>query len=421
MKQIFTFIYKTTKMKKLYLYIICFLWITSAKAQKDTTEYYSILNDTTKQKLNMDAVYDRPFILAGKNTVAIGGYLEANTNYTVTDGVAEGFSFQMRRVTLFFSSTVGKRIKFLSELEFEDGTKEINMEFAALDLEINSLLNFRGGILMNPIGAFNQNHDGPKWDFIDRPISATELIPSTLSNVGFGVFGKTYRKGWTMGYELYLTNGFDDKIISNESNRTSLKAGKSNVTKFEESPSGLPYISAKVAIKNRRLGEIGFSTMHGVYNTWQKDGIEIEPKRHVSIIAVDFNTAILKQRLGINGELTQVIVDIPETYGQVYGKRQFGGYVDFVGCILKRKILDWDKARINLLLRAEYVDFNQAKFTETQTNIGDHIFSLVPGISFRPVGPTVIRLNYRFMEQTDLFENPASRTGNIQFGFSSYF
>jgi hypothetical protein len=67
------------------------------------------------------------------------------------------------------------------------------------------------------------------------------------------------------------------------------------------------------------------------------------------------------------------------------------------------------------------VDFNQGKFTETQTNIGDNIFSLVPGISFRPVGPTVIRLNYRFMEQTDLFENPAARTGNIQFGFSSYF
>lgn len=421
MKPMFTFIYNRFTMRVLYIYIFGFLWFIPASAQKDTTEFYSILTDSTKQKMNMDAVYDRPFVAAAKNPVAIGGYLEANTNYLVTDGVSEGFSFQMRRVTLFFSSTVGKRIKFLSELEFEDGTREINMEFAALDLEINNGLNFRGGILMNPIGAFNQNHDGPKWDFIDRPISATELIPSTLSNVGFGVFGKTYRKGWTFGYELYLTNGFDDKIISNESNRTSLKAGKSNVTKFEESPSGLPYITIKLALKNRRLGELGLSAMHGVYNTWQLDGIAIEPQRSVSIIAIDFNTILLNQKLNVNGEFAQVLVDIPETYGQIYGKRQWGGYIDFVGCILNKKILDWEKAKVNLLLRTEYVDFNQGKFTETQTNIGDHLFSIVPGISFRPVGPTVIRLNYRWMDQTDLFENPAARTGNIQFGFSSYF
>ncbi len=88
----------------------------------------------------------------------------------------------MRRMTLFFSSTIGKKIKFLSELELEDGTKEINLEYAAMDIEFHPLVNLRGGIIMNPIGGFNQNHDGPRWDFIDRPISATTIIPSTLSN-----------------------------------------------------------------------------------------------------------------------------------------------------------------------------------------------------------------------------------------------
>lgn len=68
---------------------------------------------------------------------------------------------------------------------------------------------------MNPIGAFNQNHDGPRWDFIDRPISATTIIPSTLSNVGFGFYGKHFTPNLTIGYEAYLTNGFDDNIVSN--------------------------------------------------------------------------------------------------------------------------------------------------------------------------------------------------------------
>jgi len=63
----------------------------------------------------------------------------------------------MRRLTLFVSSSISKRIKFLTEIEFEDGTKEINIEFASVDFEFAPLLNFRGGIVMNPIGAFNQN------------------------------------------------------------------------------------------------------------------------------------------------------------------------------------------------------------------------------------------------------------------------
>jgi hypothetical protein len=88
----------------------------------------------------MDAVYNRPFLQYGKTPVALGGYVEANTNYVVTDGVTEGFSFQMRRMTLFVASTISKKIKFLSEIEFEDGTKEINIEFAALDIQFHPLI-----------------------------------------------------------------------------------------------------------------------------------------------------------------------------------------------------------------------------------------------------------------------------------------
>src|SRR3990172_3843424 len=83
------------------------------KAQPDSTLVKRAPADTTGQTLNMDAVYNRPFLSAGKLPIAIGGYLEANTQYAVTDGVSDGFSFQMRRWTLFFSSTIADRIKFL--------------------------------------------------------------------------------------------------------------------------------------------------------------------------------------------------------------------------------------------------------------------------------------------------------------------
>ena len=204
-------------------------------------------------------------------------------------------------------------------------------------------------------------------------------------------------------------------------NRTSLAAGKLNIERFEESNSGLPMYTGKLAIRNRKIGEIGISYMTGVYNKWQDEGFVLDKKRSASAIAIDFNTSLLKNKITITGEVVKVTVDVPETYSQAFAEVQEGGYIDIVGTILSRKILGWEKAKLNLCARLEYVDYNKGKFKETNGNISDDLWAIVPGIAFRPVGTTVIRFNYRYQQQKDLLGNPATHTGIIQFGFSSYF
>jgi len=356
----------------------------------------------------------------GKAPVAVGGYVEANTQYFVTDGVTEGLSFQMRRLTLFLSSTITKKVKFLSELEFEDGTKEINIEFAAIDIEFHPLLNLRGGIIMNPIGAFNQNHDGPKWEFIDRPIMATRMLPATWSNVGFGFHGKRYTRNLVLAYETYLTNGFDDKIIANSENKTFLPATKLNRDRFEESFNGVPLLTSKIAIRHRKLGELGISHMGGVYNKFHDDGIKLDIRRRVDVWALDFNTT-LATKTYLAGEIAFVNVNVPETYTQQFGSSQMGAYFDIVQPVRRGRMLGWDDAVFNVVLRAEYVDWNRNSFRETGDAISDEMFAIVPGISFRPSNQTVIRFNYRYHQQKDLLGNPPARTGGIQLGISSYF
>lgn len=403
-----------------FLMIFC----NNATAQQDSSKtkfLKRISADTSTHKLNMDATYNRPFLQLGRLPVAIGGYMETNTEKSVTDGISEGFSFQFRRLSIFLSSTIAKKIKFLSEIEFEDGGKEISVEYASLDLEFHPLLNLRGGIIVNPIGSFNQNHDGPKWDFIDRPISSTTILPATLSEAGFGFYGKYFTGNWVLGYETYLTNGFDDKIIANAENRTSLAAGKNNPEKFEESNSGTPMFTGKLAIRNRKFGEIGLSYMTGVYNKWKKDGTVVDKKRTAKAIAVDFNTSLLNNRLSILGEVAKVLVDVPDTYTQQFGNKQWGGFVDIVGTVLQRTMFGWEKARLNVGMRLEYADYNIGKFSQTGGNISDELWAIYPSIAFRPVGTTVLRFNYRYQEQKDLFGNPPALTGAFQFGFATYF
>jgi len=377
--------------------------------------------DTSRERMNMDAVYDRPFLSLNKMPVAVGGYLEANSIFSSTDGVSEGLSFQVPRLTIFMASTINKRLKFLTEIEFEEGGREINIEFAALDVMINSAFNLRGGIIMNPIGAYNQNHDGPKWEFIQRPNTATDLIGVTLSNSGFGAHGKFFKKGWVFGYEAYLTNGFDDKIIDNELNRTSLPAAKENQERFEESSNGQPLYNAKIAIKNRRIGEIGFSYMGGVYNKFQEDGVVLDDKRKMDVFAIDVNTTIRKTGTYFVGEIDFVMVEVPDTYSQQYGTNQRGVYFDVVQPILKKKVLDWDNAILNVAARFDYVDYNIGTFRETGGDIYDDLYAVTPAVSFRPSAQTVFRINYRYEWRRDLLGNPAAKTASWLCGFSTYF
>jgi hypothetical protein len=114
-------------------------------------------------------------------------------------------------------------------------------------------------------------------------------------------------------------------------------------------------------------------------------------------------------------------VDVPGTYTEQYGRKQTGGFVDFVQPLIKKPMLGFENAVLNAALRLEYVDWNNGNFSQTGAKIYDEIWSIVPSISWRPTPQTVVRLNYRYQEQKDILGNPPSKTGAIQFGISTYF
>lgn len=404
-----------------FWYILFIFLSVSAGAQIDPTLLKRVPKDTSTRLLNMDAIYNRPALKFDKLPVSLGGYVESNWQHMATDGISEGHQFQFRRVTLFVSSTISKRIKFLSEIEFEPAEKEVAVEFAAVDVEFHPMFNLRAGMIVNPIGAFNQNHDGPKWEFTDRPISATQLLPATWSNTGFGVYGKNYKNDWMFGYEFYLSSGFDNSIIENNLNKTYLPASKDNTERFEESASGEPLVTAKIALKNAKIGEIGLSYMGGAYNKFKDDGIIIDQKRRLDVFAIDFNTTIKKTNTFITGEWAWIFVDVPGTFTQQFGNKQKGGFADIVQPLVKKRMLGWDDAVLNLACRLEYVDWNVGTFKQTNENIGDHLWSIMPAISFRPTAQTVFRLNYRFQKQVDILSNPPATTAGFSFGISTYF
>lgn len=375
-----------------------------AEAQSDTT-------------VVQDGIYNRPFIGSIGKT-AVGGYVEGNTNSFVEDGIPEGFSFELRRFNIFLFSAVSEHVKLISELEFEHGTEEIAIETALIDFEISPSLNLRGGILLPPIGAYNINHDSPQWEFVNRPLVSTEIIPTTLSEVGAGIHGKFFPGNYILSYDAYLTNGLGDGVILNGSGRTRLAGGKRE-GQFEEDNNGSPSFSGRIALSRYGRGEIGISYYGGVYNTWQVEGDPIDQKRRLNIYAFDYYLNLPVAEL--KGEIALASIDMQEDLQDMLGDRQWGGHLDIIVPVWETRVLSYRQAVLNLNLRLERVDYNVGTFRSTGERIYDETNAVVPGLSFRPTGDTVFRVNYIRRWHRDLVGNPVEKTAGVQFGFATYF
>jgi hypothetical protein len=363
-------------------------------------------------------IYQRPFLVTAGRT-AVGGYAEGNANYFRTDGVSEGFSMELRRFNIFLFSSVGRRLRFISELEFEHGTEEIALETALVDFTVNPSLIFRGGILLPPVGAFNVSHDSPRYDFVERPLVSTQVIPSTLSEVGFGAHGRLApARGVSLSYDAYLTNGLGDGVILNGTGRTDIPSGKSE-SRFAEDNNGSPAFTGRIAAQSRRFGELGVSYYGGIYNTYRIEGVTVDDKRRLSIFAVDFNTDVYG--LELRGEVAWAHIDVPTPLAEVLGERQWGVHLDAVLPVWHPRIRGLVDPVVSLGLRLERVDFNRGKFSTTGEKIFDETNAVTASASFRPVAGTVFRVNYRRESFRDPPGNPASRTGGFQFGFATYF
>lgn len=385
-------------------------------AQTDTTRRpVRVAGDSTTVQ---GSIYNRPF-MASVGRTALGGYVEGNTNYFVEDGIGSGFSMEFRRFNIFLFSPVGPRLRFFAELEFEHGTEEIALETAQLDWQLTPSVALRGGIILPPLGAFNQNHDSPRWEFIDRPLVSTRIIPATLSEVGFGAYGRlrpTPRLGIT--WDAYLTNGLGDAVVGNAEGRTSLAAGKGGDA-FAEDNNGSPALSGRIAMQHARFGEFGLSYYGGVYNRTHDAGTQVDDARRVDVIALDVGTSL--GIVSVRGEAAMATIDVPQGLDELFGSRQRGVHVDIVAPVLRGAMLGQRNAVVNVGVRLEHVDLNVGRFRSTDRAIGDQVTAIVPGVSLRPTSSTVFKANYRWERVVDFAGNAPTRRAGVQVGFATYF
>lgn len=352
--------------------------------------------------------YDRPYLTRLLGRTAIGGYAEAHARYERVDGVTEEAGFEAKRFNFFTATQVSDFVRIGAEIEFEEGGREIKLEYAAIDVGIHAAFSLRAGMLLVPLGKFNLAHDSPRNEFTDRPLVSTELLGVALSEPGvgaFGLFGVGRRARLT--YELYAVNGFHDGLVNGSPDGTRIPLGRGNFEDNNASPSFV----GRVAFSPRIGLELGVSGHFGAYNAFRVDGIDVDQRRDVGIVVLDVSASVLGTEL--RGEAASVRVDLPQDLAGIYASRQRGLYVEAVRPFGRGLVPTMPQSFFALALRLDAVDFDTRL-------AGDDVRQVSVGLNFRPTQDTAIKANWVRGQRRDRFSNP-SAFAKLLFSVATYF
>lgn len=353
-------------------------------------------------------VYDKPFVTTLFGRTAIGGYMEAVWKVSRTEGVTEETGFEARRFNLFAFSRISERARLFAEIEFEHGTEEINIEFAAVDVEFHPSLIFRGGILLSPLGKFNLTHDSPLNELTDRPVVSTQIIPTALSEAGMGFYGSLFPSSHArLTYELYAVNGFHDGVVL-AGEGTRVREGRGEVG---EDNNPVPSFVGRVGFSPVTELEFGTSVHHGPYNRYRVDEFLIDDKRNLTIAAFDweFNTI----DLDFLGEYAHALIDVPPSLEGLFAERQQGIYSQVNYRFGRGIFTALAKSFFTAVARYEFVDFDADLAGDAQQRLSF-------GINFRPASDTVFKLDYRYDWHWSRV-NVLERGAGVSFSVASYF
>src|ERR1043166_3754042 len=180
-------------MKNIFCFVFMLIFVGLSRAEN------------TDQKI--DALSQEIEKLKSHTGVSLGGYGEMV--YQNFSSSTKKDQIDFARAVLYVDYKFNEHFQFNSETEFEHGTTErggaVSVEFATLDYLWKEFLNVRAGMILIPVGIYNEMHEPTTFFPTARPFTEQFLLPSTWSEDGIGIFGISHG----LSYKAYLVNGLD--------------------------------------------------------------------------------------------------------------------------------------------------------------------------------------------------------------------
>ena len=316
--------------------------------------------------------------------LSIGGYGEVLYQNFDSEQSSE---IDLLRAVLYFGYKFDDKWLFNSEVEYEHGGEEVEVEFAYIDYLWRPQASFRAGRLLIPMGFLNELHEPTVYLGARRPDVERFIIPTTWRENGFGLFGQA----GPLSYRTYVVAGFDASGFSAEGLREGRQEGIESkaddigwVGRLDYS--GLPGLllggSAYVGDSGQDLRSdagrklaVGTRMIEG-HLEWKWRGLEF---RALGVQADLDDVAALNEALGLTGE-------------ESVGKKLQGYYVQLGYDLLAGR--GGEKALIPYARWESYDTQKEVPSGFLRNPVSD-VDSLTLGVAFKPIDHIILKADYQ--------------------------
>jgi hypothetical protein len=264
-------------------------------------------------------------LLSSNSKLTIGGYGEVHYHQPLNADVRQNGELDVHRMVMLFGYQFSDRTQFVTELEFEH-VSEVYVEQAFLQHKINKFINFRGGLLLIPMGIVNEYHEPTTFNGVERPLIDNKIAPTTWREIGFGLAGTIQPAN--LKYQAYLVNGFNGYDGTAKLNG---KGGfRSGRQKGASSYISAPNFSGKIeyyGIRGLNVGLSGYfgDTQSKLYNGIDKDNDAALAKADSSIVGISMiglDARYNLKGLQLRGQFYSASLSNADQYNRFTGKNK---------------------------------------------------------------------------------------------------
>jgi len=233
--------------------------------------YYTAFAGIAQNQENTNNEYSNSAesLLSKDSKLVVGGYGEVHYNQPLASETRNNGKLDVHRMVMLFGYNFNDKIQFLTELEFEH-VVEVYVEQAFLQYKLNNYINFRGGLMLVPMGITNEYHEPTTFNGVERPAIDNTISPTTWREVGFGITGNFLPV--SLRYQAYLMNGFNGYDGSAKLNgKNGLRSGRQ---KGAESYISSPNFAGKVEYYGIRGLNVGLSGYFGKTQSTLYNGVD---------------------------------------------------------------------------------------------------------------------------------------------------
>ena len=246
-------------------------------------------------------------MLISDRKLNVGGYGQIDYNQPFGSGTIQNGKLDVHRLVLLFGYRFTNKLSFVTEIEIEH-VKEVFVEQAFINYAFNTYINFRGGLLLIPMGIINEYHEPPTFNGVERPLIDKYIAPTTWREIGLGVTGSIPEI--SMRYQFYIVNGFKsyqdgDYFLDG---KNGLRNGRQ---KGAESFFNFPNFTARAeyyGILGLNLGLSGYygktqSTMYSGVKRDNKPALIAADSSVVGVAMVGFDLKYNRKGFGFRGQI----------------------------------------------------------------------------------------------------------------------